>query len=150
MVKMESWRRAGAALTATVVLLAGCASPRNAELYPAEEKRLPKPTGTCIYVRTIQDFRVEDAFSLLVRTRATGWQYKVELNRRCTQLPFAQAVGWTSQQGRVCDYRHDAVLVRGDRCGIGRITTIEEESGGEEGAPSVGPAVPDAVPGKGA
>ena len=106
----------------------GCLA-RNADQYPAAEKRLPEPTGTCIFVRTIQDFRAENAFSLLVRTRATGWQYRVELDRRCVQLPFAQALGWTSQQGRVCDYRHDAVLVRDDRCSIGRITALQPVPG---------------------
>lgn len=110
-------------------VFAGCAGARNSDKYPEQEKRLPEPTGTCIFVRTIQDFRVENPFSLLVRTRATGWQYRVELDRRCTQLPFAQAVGWTSQQGRVCDYRHDAVLVRGDRCSIGRITELKAQPG---------------------
>lgn len=116
------------AVTIAALVVVGCARPRNADLYPAEAKRLPEPTGTCIYVRSIQDFRAENASSLLVRTRASGWQYKVELNGRCTPLPFAQVVGWTSQQGRICDSRHDAVLVRGERCSIGRITAIEEDS----------------------
>lgn len=141
MTKIEACGRANITLVAMVsLLLVGCARPRNVDLYPPEAGRLPEPTGTCIYVRTIQDFRVEDAFSLLVRTRGTGWQYKVELNSRCTPLPFVQAVGWTSQHGRVCDSRHDAVVVRGDRCSIGRITAIEEKPPIAEAATPVVPA----------
>ena len=56
-----------------------------------------------------------------MRTGSEDWQYQIKLDRPCSSLQTADRIGWTSQKGLVCDYRHDAIIVGRERCAIGRI-----------------------------
>lgn len=113
--------------------LAGCAATGARDPYP--QRNLPVPSGICLPTATIRDFRGTSTTELLVRTGNEDWQYRVVLDRPCRALISAQRIGWTSQEGLICDYRHDAILVAGERCAIGRIEdyktdAVEEGSGG--------------------
>ncbi|MDG1402125.1 MAG: DUF6491 family protein [Candidatus Binatia bacterium] len=102
-----------------LLAIAGCATPRNLVRRPQLE--LPQPTGQCIATAKIRDFRAKGVKELRVRTEENDWQYLLVLDRECPNLADAQRIGWTSQRGKICDYRHDAILVDGERCAIGRI-----------------------------
>jgi len=99
--------------------LAGCVAsgPRD----PYSQRNLPVPSGICLPTATIRDFRATSSTELHVRTGDEDWQYRVVLDRPCSTLISAQRIGWTSQEGLICDYRHDPILVAGERCAIGRI-----------------------------
>lgn len=113
----------GRAAVAGVALLAACAG-RDAT--GERRARLPEPTGTCIFINTIADWKAVDSSTLRVRTRARGWQYEIELVRRCPDIRFAEAAVWQGSGNRICDYRNDAILVRQDRCAIGAIRRLAE------------------------
>lgn len=116
--------------------LAGCAasvsSPSSssdagaAASEDAPEARLPAPTGKCIFIDTINDWKAVDPFHILVRTRATGWQWKITLTRRCSNILYANALKWDTIDTRVCDSRADAITVPRDRCPIGSIEPYSE------------------------
>ncbi len=104
---------------ALVVLLTGCSTRATNRRQP--QVVLPVPSGQCIRTAMIKDYRTSGQQEIRVRTATSGWQYRVILDRKCALLPVVRTIGWTSQQGRLCDYRHDAILVGGERCAIGRI-----------------------------
>jgi hypothetical protein len=74
----------------------------------------------------IRDFRATSNTELNVRTGNEDWQYRILLDRPCNELVTAQRIGWTSQKGLICDYRHDAILVAGERCAVGRIEDYKD------------------------
>ena len=113
--------KGGASGSAAILLLvvAGCAATGPRDRFP--QRNLPEPSGICFPTAAIRDFRAVSSSELNVRTGNENWQYRVVLDRPCNELVTAQRIGWTSQKGLVCDYRHDAILVAGDRCAIGRI-----------------------------
>ena len=106
-------------LWALVLALGACGSRGPRERFP--QRHLPAPSGICLQSALIRDFRASSPTELRVRTGAEGWQYSIILDRPCGDLVTADRIGWTSQRGLVCDYRHDAILVNGERCAIGRI-----------------------------
>lgn len=111
-------------LLTVVALFSGCAASSNQS--PAAPKGLPPPTGKCIFVDTINDWKAVDPYHLLVRTRATGWQWKITLDRRCSDILYANALKWDTLDTRVCDSRADAITVARDRCTIGSIEPYDE------------------------
>jgi hypothetical protein len=112
-------KKVGSLCLIGAIFLTGCASrTKGGRLAQVE---LPVATGRCLPTATIQDFRATSTTELRVRTGEKGWQYRIVLDRECRQLPVASRIGWTSQRGFICDYRHDAILVDGERCAIGRI-----------------------------
>jgi hypothetical protein len=118
-----------AALALLGALGAGCAASATAPGEPAGDRPpsgFPVPTGTCIFLDTIEDWKAVDPYHLLVRTRATGWQWAITLDRRCSDILFANALAWDTPDSRVCDYRADAITVPGDRCSIGSIQPYED------------------------
>ena len=106
-------RRPAEILAAAVVLAAvtGCAAQKAAHSAAREEDappaRLASPTGKCIFLDTINDWKAVDPYHLLVRTRATGWQWRVTLDRRCSEMLYANALTWDTIDTRVCDSRRD-------------------------------------------
>lgn len=92
----------------------------------AAPSKLPSPTGKCIFLDTINDWKAVDPYHILVRTRATGWQWKVTLTRRCSNILYANTLAWDTIDTRVCDSRADAVTVPRDRCPIGSIEPYDE------------------------
>ncbi len=118
-----------------LVGLAGCAAPRAPARFA--QRNLPVPSGICLPTAAIRDFRATSNTELNVRTGKEDWQYRVLLDRPCNELVTAQRIGWTSQKGLICDYRHDAILVAGERCAVGRIEDykdgpVEAETRGTE------------------
>lgn len=87
--------------------------------------KFPVPSGQCIFLRTIQDWKAADPYRILVRTKVSGWQWEVLLDRRCSDLLYANALAWDTPDSRVCDYRRDAITVPGDRCIITAIRPYE-------------------------
>ncbi|MBM4269253.1 MAG: hypothetical protein FJ144_22040 [Deltaproteobacteria bacterium] len=85
----------------------------------------PTPSGQCIFLRTIEDWKAPDPYRILVRTKVSGWQWEVLLDRRCSDLFYANALKWDTPDTRVCDYRRDAITVPGDRCIITAIRPYE-------------------------
>lgn len=86
----------------------------------------PPPTGKCIFLATINDWKAVDPYHLLVRTRATGWQWEITLDRRCSEILYANALEWNTIDTRVCDSRSDSIIVPRNRCTIGSIRPHEE------------------------
>jgi hypothetical protein len=133
--------------TAAFLVLLGCAatapsppatpappSPKAPPDSATEEvppSRFPNPTGNCIFLRTIQDWKAVDPYRILVRTRVQGWQWEVLLDRRCSDILYANALKWDTPDTRVCDYRRDAITVPKSRC---IITAIRPYAAGEEPA----------------
>jgi len=121
-------RATGSAVVILLVVgLAGCVATGPRERFPQRE--LPEPSGICLPTASIRDFRATSSSELNVRTGTEDWQYRVVLDRPCSELVTAQRIGWTSQQGLICDYRHDAILVAGERCAIGRIEEYNDGPG---------------------
>lgn len=125
-------RRRAERLAAAVVLavVAGCAAQKSAGPdaggADAPPRRLASPTGKCIFLDTINDWKAVDPYHLLVRTRATGWQWRVTLDRRCSEILYANALKWDTIDTRVCDSRADAIVVPRNRCPIGSIEPYEQ------------------------
>ena len=89
--------------------------------------RLPSSTGECVFVRSLQDWRAIDRYSLVIYAPSRNHPYKVELTRSCPDLRFAETIAFTAPDGRLCDYRREAVIVGHHRCPIGRIEAISVE-----------------------
>lgn len=104
----------------------GAASGAAAHTGDTPPRKLPSPTGKCIFLDTINDWKAVDPYHILVRTRATGWQWKVTLTRRCANILYANALAWDTVDTRVCDSRADAITVPRDRCPIGSIEPYDE------------------------
>ena len=126
-------RRAERAATVlfALLLLEGCSAGRGPSRSPTASpdeppSRLPTPTGKCIFLDTINDWKAVDPYQLLLRTRASGWQWEITLDRRCSDILFADALRWDTPDTRVCAYRTDAIVVRRDRCRIGSIQPYQE------------------------
>ncbi len=114
----------GLTLACALLLLSGCAARRSDDPATTGDQPpsgQPTPTGKCIFLDTINDWKAVDPYHLLVRTRATGWQWEVTLDRRCSEILYASALAWDTPDGRVCDYRADAITVPRTRCSIGSI-----------------------------
>ena len=120
----ERRTRGSAAGLWLLVGLTGCIATGPRERFP--QRNLPEPSGICLPTAAIRDFRATSSSELNVRTGNEGWQYRVVLDRPCNEMVTAQRIGWTSQKGLICDYRHDAILVAGERCAIGRIEDYKD------------------------
>jgi hypothetical protein len=100
------------------------------EQYP---DRLPETTNQCVFFRTLYDWRPLNNTSLIVWAPSRNHPYHIQLDRPCFGLKFAHSIGFTSRDSRLCGFGGDAVLVesgggRPDRCPIGAITKLTEES----------------------
>jgi hypothetical protein len=138
----ERWLTVAAvSLVAVLVAASSCAQratkpvaqPAAASTGAAEAKdgdtppgKFPTPSGQCIFLRTINDWKAADPYRILVRTKVSGWQWEVLLDRRCSDLFYANALKWDTPDSRVCDYRRDAITVPRDRCIITAIRPYEE------------------------
>ena len=119
-------RRATWLLLASALWLSACTARGPRERFP--QRRLPEPSGLCLHTSAIRDYRATSPTELKVRTGSEDWQYQIKLDRPCGSLQTADRIGWTSQKGLVCDYRHDAIIVGRERCAIGRIEEYKGDS----------------------
>ncbi|MBL8643060.1 MAG: hypothetical protein JNK21_03935 [Rhodospirillaceae bacterium] len=95
--------------------------------------RLPETTNQCIFFRTLYDWKALNNSNLIVWAPTRNHPYHLQLDRPCFGLRFAHSIGFTSRDSRLCGYGGDSVLVesgggRPDRCPIGAITKLTEES----------------------
>ncbi|MDX2144256.1 MAG: DUF6491 family protein [Rhodospirillaceae bacterium] len=95
--------------------------------------RLPQTTNQCIFFRTLYDWRPLNNTSLIVWAPSRNHPYHIQLDQPCNGLRFAHSIGFTSRDSRLCGFGGDSVLVessggRPDRCPIGSITKLTEES----------------------
>jgi hypothetical protein len=100
------------------------------EQYP---DKLPSTTNQCIFFRTLYDWRPLNNTSLVVWAPSRNHPYHIQLDKPCMGLRFAHSIGFTSRDSRLCGFGGDSVLVessggRPDRCPIGSITKLTEES----------------------
>jgi hypothetical protein len=105
----------------------------NNEGYVLEQfpNRLPQTTGECIFFRTLYDWKPLNRYNLIVWAPSRKHPYHLQLDRPCTNLRFAHTIGFTSNDGRLCGYAGDSVLVTSggglpERCPIGSITRLDE------------------------
>jgi len=103
--------------------------------YQLEENsgRLPETTNQCVFFRTLYDWRPLNNTNLIVWAPSRKHPYHIQLDRPCFGLKFAHSIGFTSRDSRLCGFGGDSVLVesgggRPDRCPIGSITKLTEES----------------------
>jgi hypothetical protein len=95
--------------------------------------RLPETTNQCIFFRTLYDWKPLNNSNLIVWAPNRNSPYHIQLDRPCSGLKFAYSIGFTSRDSRLCGFGGDSVLVesgggRADRCPIGSITKLTEES----------------------
>lgn len=103
--------------------------------YVLEESlgKFPDTTNQCIFFRTLYDWRALNNSNLIVWAPSRKHPYHLQLDRPCFGLRFAHSIGFTSRDSRLCGFGGDSVLVesgggRPDRCPIGSITKLTEES----------------------
>ncbi len=93
--------------------------------------RLPKMTNDCIFFRTIYDWKAIDHYSLIVWFNNRHHAVHVELDTRCSSLPFEHTIAFTdNMDGRLCAFGGDSIIVGGplnQRCTIGAITPYDLE-----------------------
>ena len=99
------------------------------EQYP---DRLPQQTRQCIFFRTLHDWKPLNRYNLIVWAPSRKHPYHIQLDRPCQNLRFAHTIGFTSNDGRLCSYGGDSILVTSggglpDRCPIGSITKLDDE-----------------------
>jgi len=99
----------------------------------ANPSRLPDTTNQCIFFRTLYDWKPLNNTNLIVWAPTRNHPYHLQLDRPCFGLKFAYSIGFTSRDSRLCGFGGDSVLVesgggRADRCPIGSITKLTEDS----------------------
>ena len=99
------------------------------EQYP---DRLPDTTNQCIFFRTLYDWKPLNRYNLIVWAPSRRHPYHLQLDRPCMNLRFAHTIGFTSNDGRLCGFGGDSVLVTSggglpDRCPIGSITKLDDD-----------------------
>ncbi|MGB1875413.1 MAG: DUF6491 family protein [Rhodospirillaceae bacterium] len=106
----------------------------NDEGYILEQfpDRLPQTTNQCIFFRTLYDWKPLNRHNLIVWAPSRKHPYHLQLDRPCQNLRFAHTIGFTSNNGRLCGFGGDSVLVGHggglpDRCPIGSITKLDED-----------------------
>ncbi len=111
------------------------AKTANEPGYVLEENpgKFPDTTNQCIFFRTLYDWRALNNSNLIVWAPSRKHPYHLQLDRPCFGLRFAHSIGFTSRDSRLCGFGGDSVLVesgggRPDRCPIGSITKLTEES----------------------
>lgn len=104
----------------SALLLVACALLSCAATGPGDRPdRLPKATGKCLRVADIRQFKALDNYRLLVYTRRQTWL--IETSGYCSSLRFLETIQFSSNDGRVCDYRMDDLIARDERCSVGSI-----------------------------
>lgn len=105
----------------------------NDEGYVLEQfpDRLPQVTNQCIFFRTLFDWKPLNRHNLIVWAPSRKHPYHLQLDRPCQNLRFAHTIGFTSNNGRLCGFGGDSILVTSggglpDRCPIGSITKLDE------------------------
>lgn len=94
----------------------------------AAKKSLPKAEGNCISPRAVTNFRVLDRSRILVDTYPAR---VIVLYDSCDGVRFMEELQFVGSEGIVCDYRNDALIVRGVRCPIAAITDYEADADAE-------------------
>lgn len=87
-------------------------------------ERLPKSTGTCLHTATISSWKALDSRRILVEAGQRDWI--VEFYTSCHGVRSSEQLAFSSNDSRLCDYRSDAFLVRGERCPVASIRPYVE------------------------
>lgn len=87
----------------------------------------------CIFFRTLYDWKPLNDSNLIVWAPSRNNPYLIQLNQRCSAMRFTLSLGFYSRDSNLCPMGGDAVIVDGsggrpERCGIGGITKLNEES----------------------
>lgn len=113
---------------------AGQPKTANDEGYVLEQypDKLPQTSNQCIFFRTLYDWKPLNRYNLIVWAPSRKHPYHLQLDRPCHNLRFAHTIGFTSNDGRLCGFGGDSVLVGHggglpDRCSIGSITKLDED-----------------------
>ena len=109
-------------LYAMAAVLLACAAP--ADDGAAEPRQLPKATGNCLIIRTIDSWRPIDRRHMVV---SASRQWIVEFLSPCLGIRRTEDVGFAARDGRLCDFRTDVVIAAGERCRVGSIRPYVEE-----------------------
>jgi hypothetical protein len=131
---LARWVLCGAA----ALLIAGCAKPAPVESAKGKKlaktakrtakKALPKSEGNCINPRAVTNFKVLDRTRILVDTYP---QRVIELYDSCEGVRFMEELTFAGTGGIICDYRSDALIVKGERCAIASIKDYEADADAE-------------------
>lgn len=124
---------------AAALLLAGCAKEAPVESGPKakpaktakrapKKKALPESEGNCINPRAVTNFKVLDRSRILVDTYP---QRVIELYDSCDGVRFMEELTFAGTGGIICDYRSDALIVKGVRCPIASIKDYEADADAE-------------------
>ncbi len=95
--------------------------------------RYPPGANQCIFFRTLYDWKPLNDSNLIVWAPSRNNPYLIQLDRRCSALRFTLSLGFYSRDSNLCPLGGDSVVVdggggRAERCGIGGITKLTEES----------------------
>ncbi|MBI4515452.1 MAG: hypothetical protein HY699_06525 [Deltaproteobacteria bacterium] len=115
--------RATIAALASAAALSSCtAAVHNRAAEDRRPLRLPKMTLDCILIRTIDSWRVLDDYNLVIYAPTPATAYHIELGTYCHPLRVADRIAIsTHEEGHLCAFGGDALLVEDQRCPIGAI-----------------------------
>jgi hypothetical protein len=103
----------------------GCASTDG------DGAKIPSGGNDCFWAGSIHDWRAISDQSIVVWSPSKRCPYLVEFPMRCIGIRFAEEIGFSDRDGRICPFGGDAVIVpgpAGGRCTIAsirRLTTDE-------------------------
>ncbi len=86
---------------------------------PARPSRLPRPEGHCLSIRTIDEWRAVDDYTIELRARPT--RYIVRLAQRCHSVTTAERLSFETPDEWLCDQRSDAVATGRENCPVATI-----------------------------
>ena len=95
--------------------------------------RFAPGANQCIFFRRLYDWKPLNDSNLIVWAPSRNNPYLIQLVRRCSALRFTLSLGFYSRDSNLCPLGGDAVIVdggggRAERCAIGGITKLTEES----------------------
>lgn len=106
----------------------------NDEGYTLERFRdkLPRTSNQCLFFRSIYDWKALNRYNLIIWSPGRNNPYHIELNNPCNGIRFAETIGFSSKDNRLCSYGGDSILINSsggmlDRCTIGSITRLDKE-----------------------
>lgn len=115
---------------AVPIVLAGCASQRDALSDVADRTTTSGVGGDCFTVSLARDFRYLDDQNLIVYAAGRN-PYHVELSQACFGLRGEHVIALRSRTDRMCGFAGDTVIVGGgafaDRCPVLSVRRLDDE-----------------------
>lgn len=146
---MYAMSKLAVALTGIAMVAAGCANgPAVADRNPAAQVNIAGPE-TCVFIRSIFDWRVVDDERIIVReTAGDDNAYLVSLASPSFNLHTADAIAFAdgNGDGRLCSFGGDAVLLPGTIGERRPIASLKRLTGAEAKALLGRAAAPAAKP----